>query len=161
MSNMQFRADVEKLARILNGNVSEAVGAVAVALHGRLAEVTPYRSGRARASWNITQSETPDLSVAPDHPGNHFDASTEEVIAARAFYEPIYQAKHSFVPYTGVITIDGAVVSADVATISNNLFYVEALNNGSSNQAPAGFFQATVHSMEVAIRSQISHFGGA
>jgi hypothetical protein len=159
-TNMQFRADVAKLANILNANVAEALGAAAVALHARLAEVTPYRSGRARASWNIVQSEHPDLSVPPEHPGNAIGSSPEEVIAARSFYEPYYERQHAFVPFTASITIEGADESSDVITISNNLAYIEQLNNGWSKKAPAGFFQATVYEMEVAIQSQIAHFGG-
>lgn len=157
---MKFRADVARLAEVLHGKVSEALGATAVALHARLAEVTPYRSGRARASWNIQQGDFPNLSVPPEHPGNSMDASIAEIAAANVFYEQFYDIQHRFVPYTGTITIDGKAVSADVIIISNNLFYIERLNNGYSKQAPAGFFQATVHEMEVAIRAQISHFGG-
>ncbi len=157
---MKFRADVEKLSGVIGAQTAEVAGAVAVALHARLVETTPIRSGRARASWNIRQSEIPDLSVPPHHPGNDFDASASEISAALDFYRPYYERQRNFVPYTGKLTMDASVIDTAVFTVSNNLFYIESLNNGTSRQAPAGFFQSAVHEMEVAIRSQIAHFGG-
>jgi hypothetical protein len=155
---MQFRADVAKLSAVIEAHTAEVAGAVAVAIHRKLVQVTPLRSGRARASWNIVQSENPDLSVPPFHPGNDLNATPGEVSAAISFYQPYLDRNLNFVPYTGTITVDGRKLDAAVFTVSNNLFYIEHLNNGSSRKAPAGFFQTAVHEMEFAIRSQIGHF---
>ena len=158
-TNMNFRADVMKLADVIGAHTAEVAGAVAVAIHRKLAQVTPLRSGRARASWNIVQSENPDLSVPPFHPGNGFDATPSEISEALSFYQPYLDRNLNFVPYTSTITVDGNKLDAAVFTVSNNLFYIEQLNNGTSKQADASFFQTAVQEMEFAIQSQIGHFG--
>lgn len=159
MSQLTFQADIERFAALTGGKIDEVLGAVAVALHGKLAERTPYRSGRARASWNIKEGDSADTSVAPELPGNLLDASMAEVLAARRYYDAIYEQKHAYVPSEINIRIDGKDVGGiDVITISNNLNYIELLNAGYSKQAPAAFFELTVGSMELFIESEIARF---
>lgn len=157
--NRQFRADVQKFAAVLNAKVSEALGAITVNLHGHLVEMTPLRSGRARASWNIAQGDVADLSVPPEHPGNRWEATPQQIAAAIDFYKTYENRQRRFVPYEGTITIDGQVHSMDVFRITNNLFYIERLNTGSSSQAPAGFFQLAVLDIEGIVSAQITSFG--
>jgi hypothetical protein len=148
MSNLQFQADLRKFAELCDAKISAVLQSVAVVAHGRLGDVTPYRSGRARASWNIAIGENPDLSVPPELPGNRFDATVEEILAAQRFYDPIYEAKQRFIVPDLKVTIDGRDFGGvDVITISNNVGYIQLLNAGYSRQAPAYSFELTVVSL--------------
>lgn len=109
-------------------------------LHKRLGEVTPYYTGRARASWNF-DADAPNLLPAPElpfHVVDPFHLTAEELAKANAFYDPIYESKHAFQIGPNV----------RVVVISNNVPYIKLLNMGSSRQAPAMFFEATVLGIE-------------
>lgn len=144
--NATFQADIAKFARLVNDRVDTVLNGVAVALHGRVVDATPYRTGRARASWNITVGE-PDGTPAPEFGGNTgFDASDADIAAANAFYDPIIDEKRRFDAPKGTTMI----------SVANGLHYIEDLNAGRSQQAPAGFFQATVASVEALVNREIA-----
>lgn len=146
MSNLQFNADLDKFAQKLGDRVETVLTGVAVAIHGKIAEATPYRTGRARASWSITPNE-PDPFPAPDILGRRYwDVSGAELAGANAFYDTVYAAKRRFVAPPGT----------RVVVVSNNLDYIEMLNAGSSRQAPAGFFEAAVVSFEGFVQAEIA-----
>lgn len=88
---------------------------IAFRIHDRIVMRTPVDTGRARASWNLVAGDVADLSVAP----KSFSGGGEQG-AAHA------QAKAAGAP------------PALQYVISNNLPYIEKLENGSSRQAPAG-----------------------
>ena len=149
-ANLQFRADIDRFAKLLNDRVDVVMNAVAVALHSKLGEVTPYRTGRARASWNISTAG-PDTKPAPELPfkfADEFRPTAGELARANAFYDPIFDRKNKFEAPPGVIEI----------WIANNVHYIENLNAGSSKQAPAGFFEATVAGLEAIVNAQIAKF---
>lgn len=100
---------------------------VAFELHEKIVERTPIDTGRAKASWRLNPM-TADASVEPDLYGdgeNPFFASQALVVAKTQ------QQKIHF----GVKRI----------IISNNLHYIEKLENGGSRQAPVGMVAVTVH----------------
>lgn len=148
-ANLQFRADVAKFAKLVNDRVDVVLNGVAVALHGRLGEVTPYRSGRARASWVIAPND-PSLFVPPQILSDYWNASPSELRMANAFYDSIYDQMHRFEAPPGTNRI----------VISNSVDYIEELNRGSSPQAPAHFFEATVAGMELLVNKQIAAIEG-
>ena len=88
---------------------------VAFKMHDRIVERTPVDTGRARASWNIIAGEQADPAQAP-----------EGFSGGGAAGQAAARGKQL------------GVGLSDVYTISNNLPYIEALENGHSKQAPAG-----------------------
>lgn len=149
MATSSFANDVRQFTEALQGNISKVLAGTATRLHGRLGDVTPYRSGRARASWNLSQGYAPDLSVPPQLPGNMLGSTIEEVLAARAFYNPIFDAMHAyrFTPDVNLITM------------ANSVDYIELLNNGWSSQAPAAFFELTLTLFDVYVAEEVSKLG--
>lgn len=90
------------------------------ALRIGLATATPYRTGRARAGWNLS-AKVPDLSEkGPDY-------NTSRAASARA----------------GNVRLEGYRVGDDLH-ITNRVFYITLLNGGSSKQAPALFVETTI-----------------
>lgn len=144
-ANLKFNADVRKFAELCNDRIETVLTGVGVATFKWLAEATPYRSGRARASWNIDEGTSPKGIPAVELPGNRLDATDAELEAAQEAYDHVYKAKLAYEAPDGT----------DALTISNNLHYIENLNAGSSRQAPAGFFEATMAGMEALVNSQV------
>lgn len=134
--NEQFFATVNRFTRTCEDRVQYVVFGVAKELHERLVDITPYRTGRARASWNISAIK-PDNTPAPDIGiGTNLGATPAEIAAANVFYDSLIASKQRF----------RRVALADLMFVTNTVHYIERLNNGSSKQAPAGFFNAMVAS---------------
>ena len=135
MANEQFNADVLRFCNVVDDRIDYVMFGTAKELHSRLVDITPYRSGRARASWNIRPFKSDDRP-APDIGLSGWDADAKDLAAANVFYDSIIASKASF----------QLVPNMREAHITNTVHYIEKLNNGSSQQAPAGFFQATIAS---------------
>lgn len=133
--NEQFQTDLNRFFDKVEDRLEYIVFGTAKELHSRLVEITPYRTGRARASWNISAFVSDDVP-APDIGFGGIDASNKDLASANVFYDSLIAAKARFVRVSGAL----------VMHVTNTLFYIEKLNAGSSAQAPAGFFQATVFS---------------
>jgi hypothetical protein len=149
MSNLRFNADVEAFSKALGVSIHDALQNIATAVHGKLGEVTPYLTGRARASWNFVPGYIADTDPAPEPPfqvANPLSPTPEELRALNAFYDRIYDRKHA----------TQLPASATAATISNNVHYIDFLNAGGSKQAPALFFEATVAQMENIVNREIA-----
>ncbi len=130
-----YESDVLNFCAKLETRVEMVAFGVAKELHSRLVDVTPYRTGRARASWNF-RADAEELAPAPDIGAGHPFLTDVELSAANAFFDSITRSKARI----------GQTAGAMEYHINNTVFYIEQLNNGSSRQAPAGFFQTTVFS---------------
>lgn len=119
MAQSKFNAQTRRWAIKANVSVKTLVKTIAFRLYARITDLTPVDTGRARANWNITSTESPDLSVRD--PG-------EPKMAPQL--QPSY-----------------------VYTISNNLPYIVALEEGHSKQAPAGMMKVAI-ATEKAILAQ-------
>jgi len=104
----EFRNDLEKAAKAIEADVEQIVRLTAAKIEEKVVQRTPVDTGRARASWNMSE-ESIDGSVKPE--GN-------------------YGAP----PATAV----GALSGKKVIYISNNLDYIVPLEYGHSGQAPQG-----------------------
>ena len=146
--NLKFQADVNAFAQKLNVKLHTLTQHIVTRLHGDLGDATPYLTGRARASWNISEDKV-DPAPAPPLPftfADQFNPTGAELAAANAFYDPIYEQKHA----TQLSQL------ASVVFISNNVDYIELLNAGWSKQAPPMFFEATVANMENMVNQEIA-----
>jgi len=103
-------------------DLNEEVRIVALNLLNGLTLRTPVDSGRARGNWNVSPSESPNRSVDESRRADQ----------ARA---------------EGTATINSVISQGDfpTITISNNLPYIEKLNDGSSLQAPKKFVEMVIN----------------
>lgn len=122
---------VAKFAEKINLGVATVVRKIAVDLHTKITKRTPVDTGRARASWMLTEGAPSD--VAPD---------------ASAFPK----GKTAPAPPTpDVAAIDGK----KSVFIVSNLIYIEPLENGHSKQAPAGMVAVSLAEVKAEIEQTI------
>lgn len=128
MSDLKtFAARMHSRAQVFPENMRTLVRKVAMAMDSTVIMATPVKTGRARANW-IPSTGTPSDVIlypppsAPASPGS----AAQSAIDAGA---------DTFRSYKG---------EGDIIYITNNLPYIERLNNGYSAQAPAGFVEKAV-----------------
>ena len=108
----------------------------ALAVHQTVVVGTPVDEGRARSNWNVANGgvdETVRDTAVPGSMGSTGDANTAAAIARGRNIIARHRRGQSI-------------------HITNNLPYIEALNNGSSAQAPAGFVEEAIAAGNAAAR---------
>lgn len=112
----KFAATLRGRALRLSVNLPSIVKKAASVMVERVIHTTPHDTGRARAQWNVSIG-APDTSVTAetDYDGDQTIAKGQATIAAATQLAP------------------GAAIY-----ITNSLDYIEALDSGWSQQAPAG-----------------------
>lgn len=95
---------------------------VALAVDTAVVLATPVDTGRARANWQVGLGRAPSGTLAA--PGSAGEGTSNALNAAQA----------AIASYHGGVDIH----------ISNNLPYIEALNNGHSSQAPSGYVERAI-----------------
>ena len=122
-----FARRIRRLAEGVEDNTNRAVGRAAIAISQAVILATPVQFGGARANWQAS-IDTPIRDVTPtlDPSGNATIAKNNGVIGRRKSGQTIF--------------------------ISNNLGYIQFLNEGSSSQAPAMFVELAVRQGVNAIR---------
>lgn len=117
MSIERFERDVQRFSNKLDLDLTIVVKKLSVDLFLRIVQKTPVDTGRARSAWNIASGK-PDLTT----PAEGGDA------AERA--RKVRQFQYAD-PFSKVF-------------ITNNLDYIEALENGHSKQAPIGMVKVSL-----------------
>lgn len=117
-----FAKNIEVRAKRFEGNIQKLVRKVALSVDTAVVLSTPVDTGRARANWQVGLGSVPGGTV--DTPGS----------AEQGASSALTNAQNVIATYKGTGTIH----------IINNLHYIEALNNGHSRQAPAGFVEIAV-----------------
>lgn len=125
---------LRELAAKIKPNVLSLQRAAGLAIFQTLMTQTPVDTGRARANWLVGSGSAPAGAVAwPVPHGTHKDPLKPN---------PARKA---------LIGIDAAAGEGVIAGhadgdlhITNNLPYIQALNDGHSAQAPAGFVELAV-----------------
>ena len=118
-----FHLRMQRRARQLQDSVEEAVKTAASVIDQSVVSATPVDTGRARANWQVGINEQVESSVLEtDRTGDATIARNEEVI--------------------DTFRLEGG--GSGAIYISNNVDYIEALNNGHSGQAPAGFVESGI-----------------
>lgn len=97
---------------------------------------TPVKSGKARSNY-IVSAGSPDHSTIREVRDPSGTASLQGAAAVLRGTKP-----------------------GDSLYMTNNLPYMDELNNGSSKQAPAGFIQSSVMAAEQLIARQVIRFKG-
>lgn len=119
-----FNVDLNNFSKKLNINLSQVIRKVSLDIWNGVTRRTPVDTGRARASWNLSE-EFVNLSTAPE------TTSNPNAVGKR-----------------GLITGKGKTV-----WVTNNVDYIEFLENGSSKQAPTGMVNITLAEAAAKIRS--------
>ena len=128
----ELQVDFAALAKAVNLTIEQAIRYTALRVHNGVIEKTPVDTGRARGSWGLSL-DSPGTYELPE--GNYGpDGGAQR---ARGEQQNLDQLN--------------ADDPQDVY-IFNNLTYIEALENGHSQQAPLGFVAVTL--AEVGAESQ-------
>jgi len=126
-----FARSLMAMADYVDGSVEKVIRKACIDLYRRIATRTPVETGRARASWSLTTADTDE--VAEDK-------------------------KYSEQELVGIINSKSAGFSAEISDgvvwITNNLDYIEYLENGSSSLAPNGMVAVSLADFE-------NHFNSA
>lgn len=130
LSLYKFSADLTAFARTLDLNLATIVRKIAFDLFAELTKRTPVDTGRARAGWGVS-IDVPDITTVPPEP-------PEGVT----------------LPAPGLPNLS-AVDGTQVVYILNNVVYIEALEDGHSEQAPAGMVRLSLALLELKIESYL------
>ncbi|MDB5490358.1 MAG: hypothetical protein JWO78_207 [Micavibrio sp.] len=128
MTSFKEQLDAAYQKKVVD-RMNRAVRTAGLSIFREVVMATPVDTGRARANWNIdlnlvdVQLVNPEAGVhnAKDKKGDYTFDGTNEALAAVARYK-----------------------MSDVIYISNNLPYINRLNQGTSTQAPANFVETGV-----------------
>lgn len=112
----------ENARKFMEDSVDGAMDKVMLAVWGQLMQVTPVDTGRARASWRLTKGE--------------IDPSAHPPVDKKVYGKGKKQIP---VPKTPAVP-----KGRGIGYISNNVPYINRLNEGSSEQAPRRFVQTAV-----------------
>ncbi len=123
-NEQEFKAKLTDFAKRVKIAPQKVVKKVAFQLFRRIIEKTPVDTGRARASWTIAIG-SPSADVQPE--GEYRSDANSLAVKANA-----------------VLAGYGADGHLPVVWIANNLPYIGELENGSSQQAPAGMVALSI-----------------
>jgi len=128
------------LGELVAKNVRIAVVDTAISLAEDAAEATPIDTGAAESAWNATPRR-PDYISEHDKRASTSGASAVDAVVSRAESQLGKQQS--------------------VAVVTNGVTYIEDLNHGSSNQAPAGFVQQAVQMARARLKKlRVTKVGG-
>ena len=133
-----FRRRMTVRGKRLVQNSEQLVRKVALAADQAVVFETPVDTGRARSNWIVAINSAPDDIIQPYAPGEFGSTGARNAQAA------INQAEEVISSYQ----------SGDTIHISNNLPYIQRLNDGYSAQAPANFVETAI-----ALAAQEVQFG--
>lgn len=131
----EFSEKMQALSKAIPVNVKRGLKQTVLAIDQVLVTSTPVDTGRARSNW-IVGSGPSNEAISAYFPG-------KDGASAAANAQAALQQAQDF--------LDSSDVS--VIYISNNLAYIQYLNEGSSAQAPAGFVEAAVEAGVAAIKN--------
>ncbi len=119
-----FRSQLNKAYQVkVEDKLRDAVIDAALILQGQLIQRTPVDTGRAKSNWFV-------------------DIGKPDTKQVEAGYANVSE---------GAVRIEGYQLST-TAFISNNLPYIKPLNQGSSQQAPAGFVEGSIQYTKRAVK---------
>lgn len=124
-----YDAAVTAFSDRLRAAILETLRIGATAIHGNIVRATPIDTGRAKSSWNMVQGESADLSVTPPlkDTGAHIAAPGASPLTTAQAHTAAFATRQNL-----------DKMNTPVVTISNDLYYIGLLENGSSPQAAPG-----------------------
>lgn len=131
-----FRKDMEEIAKRVEGIGNKAVRIIALSIEQKLTMITPVDTGAARRNW-LVGSGSPRLTAVPA------PASAGSAIAEATADAMRVIAQHKGKPDESPIYI------------TNNLPYINRLNQGWSKQAPVGFVEKAIADGQAAVQKRL------
>lgn len=113
---MSFESSLS-IAVELEDEVNKLTRVISLNLLRSLVKLTPVDTGRAKGNWFVSSSERSNRSLG------EFRRARQAITAGTATIHNVINQRYPTI------------------TISNNLPYIEKLEQGSSDQAPAGFVE--------------------
>lgn len=123
----QFSAPLAAFAKAINLNLATVVQRVALDAFTKITQRTPVDTGRARASWQLSVGQ-PQGEVPPE--GSYPAPGTPDMTK-----------------------IDGTLE----VWIASNLDYIQALEDGHSNQSPSGMVTITAAEISAEIEQYLAN----
>jgi hypothetical protein len=123
----RFNADIARISKTIPGKVTALQKKLVLEALKRIVEKTPVDTGRARGNWQVT-----------------IGAPAEGILSNKT---PVGTATVE----RGRRALDG-LPDFQIVWISNNLEYIQFLEEGSSRQAPRGMVRLTVLELRAAFR---------
>lgn len=118
--------------------ITSALRETAIELHDAVADSTPYDTGRAISSWNISENE-PNGDTTPPLAAVRHGRTGALISGATEGSSPLTKSQALIVAKN---TQQSISENPNLIFIANGLDYIEGLNDGNSKQAPAGFVEA-------------------
>lgn len=131
----QFSKNIRKRGSQVENGSTALVRAVSKRALRALVRTTPVDKGVARSNWRVGIGGPPTATISAYAPGRHLGIN-EQANAAAAIAAGVARI-NSFSPGQGR-RLQTAIY------ITNNVLYIEALNNGRSPQTPPGFIDAAM-----------------
>ncbi|MDX9698649.1 MAG: hypothetical protein RBT55_03665 [Rhodocyclaceae bacterium] len=134
----EFTRRIRARANTLGDNLTKTVRRVAITADAAVVLGTPVDTGRARSNWIVALGAPASQVIEPYSPGEAGSTEGANTQAALAQGESV---------------ITGYVSGQDMEIhITNNLPYIQRLNDGYSAQAPANFVEMAVMEAVAAAR---------
>lgn len=132
----EFRRRIGRIADSVEEAGGQALRECSLAIDQTVVMATPVDTGTARSNWQVEVGSAPEGVVGAFAPGEGGSTGAANASAAIA---------------QGQATIAQAK-AGDEVHITNNLPYIEPLNQGHSAQAPEGFVEEAIQVGVTAIR---------
>lgn len=132
-----FSRRIRARVKSLEGNLNQVVRKVAMAADQAVVLGTPVDTGRARSNWIVSVGSAHGDTISAYVPGEKGSTKSENTQAA------LDQGESVIRNYTS-----GRDQSIH---ITNNLPYIQALNDGHSEQAPANFVESAIQEAIAAV----------
>lgn len=123
-----FAKRMRKLGENIQGNANEKARTAARRIVGSLTENTPADSGTAISNWQASLGSAAVGTLPASTPGKGGSTRAANATAARQRAAAVIAAQRP----------------SQTIHITNNLPYIQPLNDGHSEQAPAGFIQTSI-----------------
>lgn len=133
----EFAQRIKVIAKGVETNADRIVKQAAIAIDQTVVLATPVDTGRARSNW-LTQAGYPRRDTIDPYAAGKGLGKSEGANAQAAIQQ-------------GLTAITAHKSGQDIY-ISNNLPYIQKLNDGHSAQAPAGFVEKAIQSGVRAVR---------
>ena len=128
-----FALQMQAFAKQAGSNAAVVVSKTGIDIHARVVRRTPVDTGRARGNWLV------DIGAPRNEPVGRVDGGTFGS-------DPVTDEANKLASFKG----------GDTIYISNNLPYIEALEDGHSKQsAPGAMVSRTVNEFEAIVRKNL------
>lgn len=135
-SPRQFSKRIRKIAQNIPRNTDNLVQKVAIVVDQVVVSETPVDTGRARSNWLVQLGSPASGTIEAYAPGEQGSTAAQNTQAALDQGEAVIKG------YRGGVEIH----------ITNNLPYIQPLNEGSSPQAPPDFVQGAIRAGLLAVQ---------